>query len=306
MVEKGGRIIVIKESPNLVNFENESMIEDVEELLKSYNISGRLFMRLLKSGNILVNNEVHRKRLVLKPNDRVSIFLEDEEIDQTPEEMAIDVIYEDEDILAVDKAPFIVVHPTSNIKEGTLSNGIANYFKSKGIKRKVRIVNRLDRDTSGIIIFAKNSFSHQQLAHQMESGEFSKYYLAIVEGKVKFKQLTIDSPIEKGADGIHQEVSSTGSKAITHIELIRTFEEYSLVKLKIDTGKTHQIRVHLKSIGHPIIGDILYGRESSLINRQALHAYKLVINQPRNKRALSIISKLPDDMKELVGDIDLM
>lgn len=306
MVEKGGRIIVIKESPNLVNFENESMIEDVEELLKSYNISGRLFMRLLKSGNILVNNKVYRKRLVLKPNDRVSIFLEDEEVDQTPEEMTIDVIYEDEDILAVDKAPFIVVHPTNNIKEGTLSNGIANYFKSKGIKRKVRIVNRLDRDTSGIIIFAKNSFSHQQLAHQMESGEFSKYYLAIVEGKVKFKQLTIGSPIEKGADGIHQEVSSTGSKAITHIELIRTFEEYSLVKLKIDTGKTHQIRVHLKSIGHPIIGDILYGRESSLINRQALHAYKLVINQPRNKRALSIISKLPDDMKELVGDIDLM
>lgn len=306
MVEKGGRIIVIKESPNLVNFENESMIEDVEELLKSYNISGRLFMRLLKSGNILVNNKVYRKRLVLKPNDRVSIFLEDEEVDQTPEEMTIDVIYEDEDILAVDKAPFIVVHPTNNIKEGTLSNGIANYFKSKGIKRKVRIVTRLDRDTSGIIIFAKNSFSHQQLAHQMESGEFSKYYLAIVEGKVKFKQLTIGSPIEKGADGIHQEVSSTGSKAITHIELIRTFEEYSLVKLKIDTGKTHQIRVHLKSIGHPIIGDILYGRESSLINRQALHAYKLVINQPRNKRALSIISKLPDDMKELVGDIDLM
>ena len=164
-----------KESQNLVTFENNDSIKDVEELLKSYNISGRLFKRLLKSENIFVNDRVYKKRVYLRKEDIVSILLEDEDIDQVPEDIYIDVIYEDDDILAVNKEAFMVVHPTRNIEGGTLSNGVANYFQTVGLKRKVRVVTRLDRDTTGVVIFAKNSFSHQQLAYQLENNIFKKY-----------------------------------------------------------------------------------------------------------------------------------
>lgn len=294
-----------KESQNLVTFENNDSIKDVEELLKSYNISGRLFKRLLKSENIFVNDRVYKKRVHLRKEDRVSILLEDEDIDQVPEDIYIDVIYEDDDILAVNKEAFLVVHPTRNIEGGTLSNGVANYFQTVGLKRKVRVVTRLDRDTTGVVIFAKNSFSHQQLAYQLENNIFKKYYLALVKGKVNFTSITIDTPIIKSEDGIHQKTSDDGREAITHVDVIKVFDDYSLLMVKIDTGRTHQIRVHLQSIGHPILGDGLYGYGSEIINRQALHAFKVIFNQPRTGKSLTIRAEIPSDMKRILGEVDV-
>lgn len=294
-----------KESQNLVTFENNDSIKDVEELLKSYNISGRLFKRLLKSENIFVNDRVYKKRVYLRKEDIVSILLEDEDIDQVPEDIYIDVIYEDDDILAVNKEAFMVVHPTRNIEGGTLSNGVANYFQTVGLKRKVRVVTRLDRDTTGVVIFAKNSFSHQQLAYQLENNIFKKYYLALVKGKVNFTSITIDTPIIKSEDGIHQKTSDDGREAITHVDVIKVFDDYSLLMVKIDTGRTHQIRVHLHSIGHPILGDCLYGYGSEIINRQALHAFKVIFNQPRTGKSLTIRAEIPSDMKRILGEVDV-
>lgn len=294
-----------KESQNLVTFENNDSIKDVEELLKSHNISGRLFKRLLKSENIFVNDRVYKKRVHLRKEDRVSILLEDEDIDQVPEDIYIDVIYEDDDILAVNKEAFMVVHPTRNIEGGTLSNGVANYFQTLGLMRKVRVVTRLDRDTTGVVIFAKNSFSHQQLAYQLENNIFKKYYLALVKGKVNFTSITIDTPIIKSEDGIHQKTSHDGREAITHVDVIKVFDDYSLLMVKIDTGRTHQIRVHLQSIGHPILGDGLYGYGSEIINRQALHAFKVIFNQPRTGKSLTIRAEIPSDMKKILGEVDL-
>jgi len=293
------------ESQNLIKFKNPGSITDVEELLKYYNVSGRLFKRLLKNKSIIVNGIIYKDRIHLKKDDEVGIIIQDEEIDQIPEKMELDIIYEDDDILAINKPPFTVVHPTKNISSGTLSNGVAYYFKSNNLNRKIRIVNRLDRDTSGVIIFAKNSFSHQQLAFQMEENTFKKYYIGVVQGRISEDSGTIALGIENNDDGPGQKISQDGKKAITHFKVLKRGEDYSVLSIKIDTGRTHQIRVHLNSIGHPIIGDSLYGKESSIINRQALHAYKVYIKLPRDGEGLSIIANIPEDMNGFISRDDL-
>ena len=204
----------------------------------------------------------------------------------------------------------MVVHPTRGYPLGTLANGVLYYFQEKGEKCIVRLVSRLDMDTSGLIIIAKNQFSHMALARDMQDKEmqgktFEKSYMAIVHGNMENKSGTIDLPIGKpDEESIKREICEDGQRSITHYEVIESFKNGDLVKMTLETGRTHQIRVHLSHIGHPIYGDSLYGKEEiHYIDRQALHAYKLIIPHPRTGEELILMTDLPEDMKNLISKL---
>ena len=174
-----------------------------------------------------------------------------------------------------------------------------------GLKKKIRPVNRLDKDTSGIVIYAKNEYIQECLVKQMKSNSFKKEYVAILEGHLENVKGTINKPISrKEGSIIEREINKDGENAITHFELIKNFEidnkKLSYVKFILETGRTHQIRVHSKAIGHPILGDSLYGSSSNLISRQALHAYKITFVHPITKSNLEITSNIPEDIKKLI------
>jgi 23S rRNA pseudouridine1911/1915/1917 synthase len=218
-----------------------------------------------------------------------------------PVQIKLNIVYEDEYLLIINKPPFIPVHPSCNHYENSLSNGVKYYFNSINLKRKIRPVNRLDKDTSGLAIFAKHEYIQESLIKQMKSNAFKKEYIAILTGNLTEKSGTIDAPIaRKNGSIMEREISKNGEFAISHFELIKNFENYSLVKYTLGTGRTHQLRVHSKYIDHPILGDTLYGEKSTLINRQALHAYKISFIHPITKKALDIEIELPNDMKKLI------
>ncbi|MDX9916536.1 MAG: RluA family pseudouridine synthase [Gudongella sp.] len=270
----------------------------LENFLKGNHISGRLYRRLLKNGYIYINEEAQHKKTVLKKGDRINIILEDEEYDVEPEDLKIDVLYEDRDTLVINKPPFIVVHPTKNILNGTLSNGVASYFKSKNLKRKIRLVNRLDRDTSGIIIYAKNSYAHQFLAAEMERDSIRKRYIAIVVGEINDYSGKINLPISKCENGIGYCVSEQGLPSITLYNTVEKLRGHTLLELELKTGRTHQIRVHMSSIGHPVLGDQLYGESTEHIGRQALHSHEIEFISPETKSIVKLSAPIPEDMEK--------
>ena len=292
----------------------EKKVEDVVEgtklreyLKREMGISTRLIRSASIQKRIFINNEVVKMNRVIKNGEIIKIDLEKEESQNiAPEKIDIDIVYEDEDILVVNKKPFMVVHPTKTYQSGTLANGVINYFMESNQNCIVRLVSRLDMNTSGLIIIAKNQFSHGMLSKAMSENKVEKRYLAIVHGIFKEKQGTIDKPIYRpeGIDnGTRRVVDERGQRSITHYKVVEEFSDSSLVECKLETGRTHQIRVHLSYLGHPIYGDVLYGdgdNEGDLIERQALHAYGLDFKSPRTEKELSLRADLPDDMKELM------
>lgn len=292
---------LFEESESVVIFNSDRNDLNLEEFLYTKNISGRLFRRLYKRKHIYINGIFIRKSIKLSMGDVISLYLEDEIESITPEEIKLNIIYEDFDLLILNKEPNIVVHPTKSHQTNTLSNGIANYFKLNKINKKIRFVNRLDMDTTGILIVAKNSFAHQQMAIQFEGNTIVKKYLAIVEGTVKMDKGIIDRPIGREEDkSIRKIITSNGQHALTEYNVVEGFNNSSLLEVQIFTGRSHQIRVHLKYIGHPIIGDTLYNKESLYISRQALHSYKLGAIHPRTGKAIEFIAPLPIDMENLL------
>ncbi|GAA0787238.1 RluA family pseudouridine synthase [Hathewaya limosa] len=293
-------------SKNTLKIEVKEILEKIKlrEYLKyEQELSSRLIKKAAIEKRIRVNGEIVKLNYVMKSNDIIEIDLQSEESQNiTPEKMELDIIYEDEDIIVINKPPFMVVHPTRSHQSGTLSNGVLYHFKENNEGCIVRLVSRLDRDTSGLIIIAKNQHSHMALAKEMEKNNIDKIYLAIVHGRLEKKKGIIDAPIgRRCAESLKREVMEEGQKAITYYEVIEEFKDASLVRLKLETGRTHQIRVHLSYIGHPIYGDSLYGEEElQYINRQALHAYKLGFPHPKTKKELFLESKLPKDMNKLI------
>ena len=291
-----------KESPSLIVFDCQRDQIALEEFLIEKNISGRLFRRLYRRKDIYLNGKFVRKSTMLKKGDRVSIYMEDEENNITPERMDLDILYEDYDILVINKGPDIVVHPTKSHQEGTLSNGIAHYFKENNIQKKIRFVNRLDMDTTGILIVAKNPFGHQQMGLQLEKNTVVKKYLCLVEGLVQDDEGTIDLPIGREEErSIRKVVTSSGQNALTTYRVRERYKDATLLEVRIFTGRSHQIRVHMKHMGHPIIGDSLYNKESPYIKRQALHSYYLKAKHPREEREIEFYGPLPKDMEKLIG-----
>lgn len=284
----------------------------IREYLKAeMGLSTRLIRSASLGQRIFVDDKVVKMNRVLNEGEIIKIDLAKEESqDIAPEKMDIDIVYEDEDILVVNKRPFMVVHPTKSYQSGTLANGVINYFMESGQNHIVRLVSRLDMNTSGLIIIAKNQFSHGMLSKEMSENKVEKRYLAIVHGIMKEKQGTINLPIYKpeGIEmGIRRVIDERGQRSVTHYKVVEEFKESSLVECKLETGRTHQIRVHLSHLGHPIYGDVLYGdgdNEEDLIKRQALHAYGLDFKSPRTAEELALRAELPYDMKELIGKLN--
>lgn len=268
----------------------------LEGFLKRKGFSTRLIKMYKWHGEMRVNGEKENVKRVLKEGDVIELSLFDTSSDILPQEMELSICYEDDEILIVDKPAGMVVHPTRRYREGTLANGVAYYFEKKGIKTLIRPVNRLDKGTSGIVIFAKEPFMqyYLQIVKPM-----SKFYYAIVNGKLEGEGI-IDVPIKrKSFMTIEREVSEEGDRAITYYKSLKATEEFSLLKIKIATGRTHQIRVHLNYIGHPIVGDDLYGEPTSYIGRPALHAYRVTFFHPLKEKVISVYAPLPEDIKRL-------
>ena len=282
----------------------------IREFLKEdLGLSSRLIRRSAIEKRILVNKKEVRMRYIVHTGDLVQINLQsDESQNITPEKMDLDIVYEDEDILVINKKPYMVVHPTKSYQSGTLANGVLFYFKETNQNCIVRLVSRLDMNTSGLIIIAKNQFAHMALSKEMEENNLEKRYLAIGHGNLKEKEGTIDAPIYRpdGEEfGTMRIVDERGQRSITHYKVIESFKDADLVECLLETGRTHQIRVHMKHLGHPIYGDTLYGFEGDeeLIPRQALHAYGLDFKSPKTKETLSLRAKLPDDMESLLKKV---
>ncbi len=284
----------------------------IREFLKEeLELSSRLIRRSALEKRIFVNDEPVRMRKVLHTGDVVKIQLQREESQNIiPEKMNLDIVYEDEDILVLNKPPYTVVHPTRGYPTGTLANGILYYFQETNQNCIVRLVSRLDMDTSGLIVIGKNQYAHMALSKEMKLNRMEKRYLAVVHGHLKEKEGTINLPIFKPEDEesiFKRIVDERGQDSVTHYKVIKSFENADLVECLLETGRTHQIRVHLSHIGHPIYGDTLYGygeEEKDLIPRQALHAYKLKFQCPRSKEMLSLEASLPKDIEDLISKLE--
>lgn len=270
--------------------------KNISEICKDkLHISSRLFTKI-KKNNIYLNNKFLSSYTPLKAGDILKIDLGyDEEQDNIVpnENIKFKILYEDEWMLIVDKGPNMPVHPTMRHYEDSLSNGIKSYFNSIGIKKKIRIVNRLDKDTSGIVIIAKCEYIQERLIQE----KYEKYYYALATGKIS-NPLTIDKPIaRKQGSIIEREINAQGDNAVTEVKPLKIHENFTEIECHLLTGRTHQIRVHLASIGHPLLGDTLYGRPSNMISRQALHAYKVILTHPITQEELIIKSNIPEDIK---------
>ncbi len=276
----------------------------INEIISSqFDLSTRLYSKLIRNKKIYKNGKIADTRYPTTYNDIILIDLNIEE-DTTniiPIKMNLDIIYEDEWFLVINKPAGIPIHPSRLHYKDSLSNGVRYYFDSISLKKKIRPVNRLDLNTSGLVIFAKCEYIQEALSKQMTDGSFQKEYICIVEGILTKKEDTIILPIgRKQGSIIERCVYTNGQPSITHYKVLKEFNNYSFLQCKLETGRTHQIRVHMQAIGHPIIGDTLYGNVSNLINRQALHSYKINYIHPITKEPLNFTSILPRDMKALL------
>lgn len=276
-----------------------------------FNISYNLLVKLKKNKKIFLNGINTYIDKNIKDGDEISIIIDFEEDNSNivPAKMDLSILYEDEALLIIDKPAGIPVHPSILHYDNSLSNGIKYYFDNIKLNKKIRPVNRLDRNTSGIVIFAKNEYVHDSLSKQMQNDIFLKDYIAICNGLFEEKTGIIDAPIARKENSIIERcVNPTGAPAITHYKVLKEFEIdgkiFSELLISLETGRTHQIRVHMAYLGHPIIGDSLYGSESILINRQALHAYRVEFIHPISRQKIVITSNIPKDMSDIIKKQD--
>lgn len=281
----------------------ESAGRKLGSILKSnLGISRRIINNLKYSGRITVNEIPAHTDLVLGAGDSIKLDLYDDESNVTPEKVDFGIIHEDDAVLIADKPGDLVVHPTCSHPCGTLANGVSFHFQSKGLNIIIRPVNRLDRGTSGIVVFAKDQYTHFFLSKQLLAGTFRKEYLGIVAGTFEPPCGRIILPIARKPGSImEREVSDKGDKAVTWYEAQKVFNGCSLVKFLLETGRTHQIRVHCLAAGHPLLGDSLYGGAGlGLIGRQALHAHRVGFVNPLDGKYHEYTAPLPEDIERLM------
>ncbi len=274
-------------------------------LAKRLDLTRTRVQELIKSEQVKVNNKKVKSSYKIEENDEIEVIIpEIEEVEIMPEDIKIDIVFEDKDIAIINKQAGLVVHPAQGHYSNTLVNAILYHIKDlSGINGEIRpgIVHRLDKDTSGLIIIAKNDKAHLELTNMFQNKEIKKTYLAIVKGKLNKKKGRIVTQIGRDRNDRKKmavlDSLTQGKNAITNFKVIDQNERFSLIKVDIETGRTHQIRVHMKYMGYPILGDSVYGRVDSE-KRQMLHAYKLEFLHPITKEKMEIIAELPDDFKK--------
>lgn len=288
----------------------------ISEFLRNQGISTKSIIRLKSDvENVLLNDEPGFINRILKKDDRLTLCVKELESSKKipPVDLPLSIIYEDEDILIVNKPANMPIHPSMNNYENTLGNAVAYYYMKKGEPFLYRCINRLDRDTTGLTILAKHYLSCGILYDEMESREIKRTYYAIVENRTVFdapyahrllQTGTIDLPLGRKPDSAIERMVDikNGDKAITHYRVLATNDGLSLLELQLDTGRTHQIRVHMQAIGHPLIGDFLYNPKDTHMKRQALHAGKLSFRHPITKEMLSFTAPVPQDMQVFFPD----
>ena len=271
-----------------------------EVLTSNFYISSRLRNKLINLKAVKLNGNFVNTRSFVKELDLITIDFNYEEDNSNilPTKMDLQIIYEDEWLLIVNKPAGIAIHPSLLHYTDSLSNGVRYYFDLIGLKKKIRPVNRLDANTSGLVVFAKCEYIQECFIKQMANKTFKKEYLCIVNGIFDKKTGIINLPIARKSGSIIERcVDKNGQDAVTYYEVIEEFGNYSMVKCLLETGRTHQIRVHMSYIGHPLLGDTLYGYPSKLINRQALHSYIIEFVHPISKKVMKFTCDLPKDMK---------
>ncbi len=276
----------------------------LEGLSRSY------IQKLLKNGDVLVNGKAEKSSYRVVPGDTVEITVpEPEEPEILAEKMDLDILYEDQDIILINKPKGMVVHPAAGHYSGTLVNGLMEHCRGSlsGINGVLRpgIVHRIDMDTTGVLIACKNDFAHQSIAEQLKVHSITRKYYAIVHGVIKEEEGTVNAPIGRHPTDrkkmcVH---AKNGKEAITHYRVLRRFEKYTYVECRLETGRTHQIRVHMASIHHPLLGDTVYGPAKCPINGlqgQTLHAGVLGIIHPRTGEYMEFSAPLPEYFQKLL------
>ncbi|MFD2613693.1 RluA family pseudouridine synthase [Paenibacillus gansuensis] len=278
-------------------------------------ISRKLLSRLkLTECGIMLNGERVYITVKVKSGDLVEVRMEEEvSEDILPQDMPLDILYEDDHLLIVNKPAGVIVHPTHGHYTNTLANGIVSYWQRKGERVRFRPVHRLDQETSGVLAVAKNPYIHQHISEQMIAGGVDKLYLAAVYGHPPEELGTVDAPIDRDTDNPHlRVVREDGYEAVTHYETVRKYGPTSLVRLRLETGRTHQIRVHMKHIGCPLIGDKMYTSErfaeitetmAKRIDRHALHAEQLSFVHPISGDRKIFKAPLPSDLEKLLLEL---
>lgn len=281
----------------------DNIYKNINEILSlEFKFSARLASKLIRNKKIYKNNFIVDTRDSIALGDTIIINLDlfEDNSNIIPLKMNLDILYEDEWFLVVNKPAGMAIHPSVTHYNNSLSNGIKYYFDLINLHKKIRPVNRLDFDTSGLVIFAKCEYIQEMFSRQMANGDFKKYYLCIVDGTLSKKSGIIDLPIARKKDSIIERcISVDGQTSITNYRVLKESHNISLLQCKLETGRTHQIRIHMQALGHPIIGDTLYGNKSSLINRQALHSYKIECIHPVTYKKIEFLSELPKDMQIL-------
>ena len=284
-----------------IKYEIKNNTQTINSILQNeLKVSSRLLYKLIKLNKIELNHKPCDTRKTGNLEDTITVNFDYEEDNSNivPTKMDLNIIFEDDWLLVVNKPAGIAIHPSVLHYSDSLCNGIRFYFDKIGLKKKIRPVNRLDLNTSGLVVFAKCEYIQECLINQMKNNQFKKEYLAVCDGVFNEKSGTINLPIARKENSIIERcISENGQTAITHYEVLKEFDNYSLVKCSLETGRTHQIRVHMSAIGHPLLGDSLYGSISDLINRQALHCYNLQFIHPVYNNDLNFFGDLPNDFK---------
>ena len=279
--------------------------------MKDTSLSRVAVQRMIDEENILINDKPTKTSYKLKLNDVVTIIKEEpKEVEIKAEDIPLDVVYEDNDILVVNKQKGLVVHPGNGNPDGTLVNAIMARCKDSlsGIGGEIRpgIVHRIDKDTSGLLIIAKNDAAHINVSEQIKNHEVKKTYIALVRGNLKENQATINMPIARSTkDRTKMAVSKKGKEAITHITVLERFDGFTLLEVNIETGRTHQIRVHLSQIGYPIVGDFVYsnGRNPFGVEGQMLHSSRLEFVHPTSGKKMNLEAKLPEYFENVLKEL---
>ncbi|WP_314737381.1 RluA family pseudouridine synthase [Limosilactobacillus urinaemulieris] len=272
-------------------------------------VSRSQLQKWIEDGNVTVNGEVVKPKYKLAVGDKVVVQPEKpQKIDLEPENIPLDIVYEDDDVIVVNKPQGMVVHPAPGHPNHTLVNALLYHSPLSTINGEFRpgIVHRIDKDTSGLLMIAKNDLAHRSLAAQLKAKTNEREYVALVHGVIKEERGTIDAPLGRSKkDRKKQAVVEDGRHAVTHFKVLERFQHYTLVSCRLETGRTHQIRVHMKYIGHPLAGDPLYGPRKTLPgNGQYLHARLLGFKHPRTGKQMTFTSPLPEYFQKMLDHLE--